>query len=209
MVINTATTLMRDITLLYERIDRTNLDTRKLRNLFDMQPVSMDTPDILVIVYPPLQLIIQIAEQHIRITHQQQSDRVDSLALWDVAEICQKLAGSKYLLAYGFNYEILSNIDSATLAAVTDRWFFANRNAVSNLLEGDIIAFTPRLKFKHNGVTYDLILEEIAPGLLKSNLNAHFDSKRLPPKAQLKSSFLAEYEKFRNVLHRLFDSEQG
>jgi hypothetical protein len=209
MVINTTTTLMRDITLLYERIDRSNLDTRKLKNLFDMQSVSMDTPDILVIVYPPLQLIIQIAEQHIRITHQQQSNKVDALALWDVAEICQRLAGSKHMLAYGFNYDIVSNVDPAVLEAVTNRWFFANRSAVSTLLEGDIVAFAPRLKFKRSGITYDLLLEEIAPGMLKSHLNAHFESKRLPPKAQLKSSFLAEYEKFSTLLHRLFDGEQG
>src|SRR5690606_24390712 len=152
--------------------ERSAVDTRKLKTLFDMQPVSMDTPDISVIVYPPLQLIIQIADQHIRITHQQQSQQIDVLPLWEIADTCSKLVTGRHIIAYGFNYDIISNIDSASIEAVTNHWFFANREAVNNLLEGSITGFAPRIKFKRGETIYDLIMEEMAPGLLKSHLNA-------------------------------------
>lgn len=206
MTIETSTTALRDITLLFDKVDKTKVDTRKLKTLFAMQPVVMDTPELSVIVYPPLQLILQIDDRRIRITHQQHSDKIDAVSLWDTAHTCRKLVSSSRLIAYGFNYDIVSEVSSEAFTAVVNRWFLTKRELLGNLLGGDIVTFTPHLRFEKDEVLYDLIIEEEAPGILKAHLNVHFESSRLPPSANLKTSFIAEYEKFRKLMHGLFDN---
>lgn len=207
MTIDTSSTELRDITLAFEQINASGVNIRKLKTLFDMQPVVVETPDLSMIMYPPHQLIIQITDNRIRISHQKVLSNIDELPLWDIADTCRKLVANQHLTGYGFNYNIISEIDLALHQAVINKWFLPNSEAVSNVLQGQIVTFTPRIVFERDAKLYDLIMEQATSKHLRAHLNVHFDEKRLPGRAKLKANFIKEYEDFRMLLSRLYDPQ--
>jgi len=216
MSIDTSKINLRDITLLYDTIDLQLIDVRKLKNLFDIQPVVMDTPELLVIIFPPIQLVIQLGDRRLRVTHQQPSTQIDALPLWQIVDTCRKLLTGSRLEAYGFNYNIVAAMKADQFSTVVQKWFFPDPQPLTNLVKGELLAFTPRLKFKRGKGEYDLILEHAKAesdlileqssfDLLKAHLNIHFAEKRLPAQVGLKTAFLKEYEDFQALLHNLFN----
>lgn len=203
MTIDTSTTAFRDITLLFDSLDVPRLDMRKLKELFEIQPVGMDTPDLSVIIYPPLSLIIQLGDNRIRLSHQAVTDRVDALELWSIAITARKVASRHNLTAYGFNYDIIAQVDPPLWAAVTEKWFIADVGALAKIARGQIVGFTPRLKYVRDDVNYDLMLEQPEMGTMKAHLNVHFAADRLPPSSVLRKRFLAEYDEFRELIGRI------
>lgn len=207
MTIDTSTTSLRDITLSFSDLAPSKIDISKLKTLFDIQPAIIQAQDASIVIYPPLQLIIQLGQNRIRITHQQLSDRIDVIPLWDIASTCRKLASKQTLSAYGLNYNVVIPADSEAMRSVIKHRFVAEPKVMDELLDGEMLFFAPRIKFKRDAALYDFILEEETAGAIRSHLNVHFETKQLPSKAVLKKQFINEYEEFRQLLNRMFSQD--
>lgn len=199
--------LSQNITLVYKALDLQAIDSRKLKGLIgdQVQPMVMDTPDMIVVVYPKAPLIIQLGDKRIRIMLQKESKELGSLPLWEIATKCNQLVSESTLVAYGFNYDVGVALAGGNAHATTIDLFVPNRQMIESTLEGHLLSFIPRVKFQREQTRYDLVLEPIDEQHIKVHMNSHFefDGIILPSQDQLQASFYREYEYLASMLPRL------
>jgi len=209
-----AKVLSQNITLAYEAMDLPNIDTRKLKGVLgtERQPTVMETPDTIVVVFPPEPTVIQLGQKRIRITVPESGGKVGDVPLWEIAVKCGELvSGSEHkLIAYGFNYELMALSETSSAHAATMRLFLPNSGAVEAILGGYLSSFTPRLKFQRGQTQYDLILEPLDEQQLKVFMNAHFEypGVRLPTQDQLHEDFCKGYDYLVSVLPKLLAGDE-
>jgi hypothetical protein len=198
--IDISTVLGQNITLVYDSLKLQDIDARILKNLIsDVRPTVVDNPDLIAVIYPPVQLVIQLADKRIRITHQQHQN-IGNLPLWEFAHQCHQLVTESQLIAYGFNYDVMVEITDQNAQEITRHLFISDPQTIDNLLEGHLEAFIPRLKFRRNGLLYDLFLEPLDEQQIKAHMNVHFEEKTLPTLAQLEASYREEFDYFESLL---------
>lgn len=206
MNVDISAVLSQNITLLYDALDLKAIDSRKLKTLMDVEGVLMDTPEMIVALFPTVPLIVQIGDRRTRITLQKESKDVGSIPLWDIAQNCNGIAqesGAK-LVAYGFNYDLGAEVTDGDAQLTTLELFLSNRQALEDTLGGHFSSFVPRLRFRRDETSYDLILEPLDAQRIKAHLNTHFDVNELPSKEQLEDSFRQEFAYLTSILPKLF-----
>lgn len=202
--------LSQNITLVYDSLDLRTIDSRKLKELMGVKakPMVMDTPEMIVAVYPAAPIIIQIADRRIRVTFQRESEDIGSVPLWEIALKCHQLVPQSQLFAYGFNYDVGAVVADGNAQAIMMGLFVSNLQMIEDALGGHLLSITPRLKFKRGGTLYDLIFEPLGEQRIKAHLNAHFQDNTLPPQDQLEASFHQEFGYLISVLSRLFEGDE-
>ena len=208
------TVLSQNMTLVYDLLDLQAIDSSKLKGFMGVQtkPMVMDTPEMIVAVYPPEPTIIQIGDRRIRITLQQHSENVGSVPLWEITVKCNQLVpeSKSTLVAYGFNYDAgLTLAGERNAHEVSIELFVPNPQMIEDAIEGHLLSFIPRLRFQRGQTRYDLVLEPIDEQHMKVHMNAHFElgGIALPPQSQLQASFYEEYEYLVSMLPRLFEGD--
>jgi len=184
--------LRQNITLVYDSLDLQTIDSSRLKGIMDGKAIVMDTPDMIVSLRPPI--IIQMGDRRIRITLQQESKEIGGLPLWEIALKCHQLVPHQsQLVAYGFNYDVGATVADGNAYTITMDPFVSNRQRIEKALEGHLVSFIPRLKFKRGETLYDLILEPLDEKQITVHLNAHFKDNTLPSQDQLEASVRKEF----------------
>ena len=208
MAIEFEALLIQNITVVYDSLDLASIDSGKLKTLREtaVQAAVMDVPEMIVAIYPPEPLLVQIGEKRIRMTLQG-AHEIGSVPIWDYMFKCMRLVGpSKHqAIAYGFNYDVVVTTQGVSANDLLQQRFVGDVAGIEARLNGQIQTIAPRLKFLKNGVSYDLILEPVDEGRVKAHLNAHFEipNHRLPFLEKFKSSFLEQYQYFEEIVSRL------
>jgi hypothetical protein len=201
--------LSQNITLVYDSLDLQTIDSSKLKGLIaSAKPMVMDTPEMIVAVYPPMPVVIQMGDRRTRITLQQESEEIGAVPLWEIALKCHQFVSQSQLVAYGFNYDVGAAVTDENAQTITMDLFVPNQETIERILDGHLVSFIPRFKFKRGETLYDLILEPLDEKRVKAHLNAHFEGKSLPPKDQLKVSFHQEFGYLISILPRLLEGEE-
>ena len=212
MSIHNLIVLGQNITLVYESLDLRAFESSKLKGLLDAQaaPMLMDTPEMIVAVFPPEPTVIQVGDQRIRITMQQQSDDVGKVPIWEIAIKCHQLVAGSALVAYGFNYDIGAELTGGNLHETMIDLFVSNPQTMESVLGGHLLYAVPRLKFQRRQTRYDLVLEPASEKRLTAHLNVHFDMApvALPPSDQLAVSFREEFRYLVSMLPRLLEGSK-
>jgi hypothetical protein len=208
------TVLGQNITLLYNSLDLQAIDSSGLKGLMGRQakPMVMDTPEMIVAVYPAEPLVVQMGDRRTRITLQQRSDDIGGVPLWEIALKCNQLvAESKStLVAYGFNYDAEAVLTGENANKAVLELFISNPRVIESALEGHVLSLVPRLLFQRDQTRYDLVLEPMAEQRINVHLNVHFEFEgvTLPHEDQLKTSFHEEFEYLASILPRLFEGDK-
>lgn len=200
------TILSQNITIVYDTLDLSVLDTTVLRNLFgkEVRPTIMDTPEMIVGVYAPKPLFVQIGERRIRITNKQTTEQLGEIPLWEIAAKSQAmLPEDKFTtIAFGYNYDIGVSFEDVDVHKMLKEMFIANITQLQEDLDGEVISFSPRMRFTRGDKRYDFALEPLEEQRLKTHLNAHFqlDDLPLPAEEEMKKSFEEEYQYYSEML---------
>jgi hypothetical protein len=208
------TVLSQNITLVYDSLDLQAIDSGELKGLMGVQtkPMVMDTPEMIVAVYPPEPTVIQIGDRRIRITFQQHNEDIGRVALWEIAGKCNQLASDPKatFIAYGFNYDVGLALASGNVHEVAIDLFASNPQIIEDALEGHLLTFIPRFRFQRGQTRYDLVIEPIDQQRMQVHFNAHFEfgGITLPPQDQLQASFYEEYRYLVSMLSRLFEGDR-
>jgi len=208
--IDIQTILSQNITLVYDALDLRVIDGGKLKQLVESRsrPMVMDTPGIIVAVYPPEPTLVQIGDNRIRITLQKHSDEIGGIPLWQIAANCNQLVPepTPNLIAFGFNYDIVMALVGRDAYEVVMNLFIPDPTIIAEATEGKLMSFIPRIRYQRGQTQYDLALEPLDQQRVKVHMNAHFgfEGVALPPQDQLRALFEAEYEYLTFVLQRMF-----
>jgi len=201
--------LSQNITLVYDSLDLRTIDTSELKGLMGVEakPMVMDTPEMIVAVYPPHPLIIQIGDRRIRVTFPRESEDIGAVPLWEIAIKCHQLVPQSQLVAYGFNYDVEVELAGGNAHKVMLDLFVSNPKMIENALKGHLVSSIPRIKFRRGQTIYDLVLEPVDEQHLKVHLNAHFQFEgiTLPSEDRLEESFRHEFGYLTSMLPRLFE----
>lgn len=202
--------LSQNITLVYDSLDLQTIDSSKLKELTDAKAMVMDTPEMIVAVYPAAPIIIQMGDGRTRVTLQRESEDIGSVPLWEIALKCNRLAPKSALVAYGFNYDVAVEFAGGNAHTIMTGLFVSDPQRIENALEGHLLSSIPRLKFRRGQTLYDLVLEPINEQHIKAHLNAHFEFEgiSLPSQDQLEAFFRQEFEYLISVLSRLFEGDE-
>ena len=208
------TILRQNITVVYKSLNLQAINTSKLKGLLKIAPTVVDTPEMIVAIYPIGPLIIQFADNRIRITLQKEiqdlknigSDR--GIHLWKLALEVHQLVDKPKLSAYGFNYDLGAVVESNTQTLIKNVFMFSEEK-IKSALDTNEISFLPRVKFKRNEIAYDLILEPLDNQRVVTHLNAHFETNSFPNQKTLKQSFHEQFNFLINVLSNLFERGNG
>jgi len=199
--------LAQNITLVYKALDLQAIETRKLKGFMkgQVKPMVMDTPEMIVVMYPQSPLVIQLGDRRIRITLQKETKNLGEIPLWEIASKCNQLVSESIIVAYGFNYDIGVKLADKDAYAATINLLVPDRRMIEDALEGRLLSFLPRIKFKREQTLYDLVLEPKDKHHIKVHMNSHFESKDtpLPSETQLQGSFYGEYGYLTSMLPRL------
>jgi hypothetical protein len=192
--------------LLYNTLNLGAIDTKKLKVFMDVEGVLMDTPEMIVALFPTIPLIIQMGDSRTRITLQRESQEVGDVPLWEFAQYCNGIAldAEAKLVAYGFNYDFIAQVTDGDAHMATLELFLSNQQALEGILRGRFFSFVPRFKLKRDETLYDLILEPLDEKRIKAHLNVHFGVNTLPSQEQLKDSFHLESAYLTSILPELF-----
>jgi len=197
-----------NITLVYNALDLQIIDRNKIREVIpSIPPTVMDTPEMIVAVYPPNPWVVQIGDRRIRINIGGELDNLGDIPVWEYAiKACELVHLDKSsIIAYGYNFDFVVRFQDATPADVLISKFLSNRQALEETLQGELVSFLPRLMFKNGNVQYDIILEPMNNLQMKIHGNAHFqyENIQLPLLEGLKTSYIAQYEHLRNIVTNL------
>lgn len=202
--------LSQNITLLYDRLDPPSVNIDELKQLPGAQapPMVMATPELVVVVYPPQPMVIQIGDQRVRLTLRQPNAEVGSPPLPEFAQQCNQLVrkSSSKLVAYGFNYDVLVGMGDSNANELSIDLFLADRNKVESAMQGKLMSFTPRFKFQREQKRYDLVLEPMDEHHIQAHFNSHseFANIGLPSAGRLRKSFYEEFNFLSSILKSIF-----
>lgn len=200
------TAYVNNITLLYDALPLADIDRNGFRAILRTdQIVVMDTPEMLVMIAPALQVVIQLGDRRIRI-NDQKSQSADKSEIAALAVRANQLITSPRLTAYGFNFDtVLAWGGTEPTSVFLKRRFLSDVDKLSGLVQGEIQSIAPRIIFTREQVRYDIILEPSDDKRINAHINAHFAGVGLPDEAGLQSAFIAEFNGFIKVLHRLLE----
>lgn len=201
----------RNITIVYDALDLQTIDRNKLRNLaVDSQPTIMDTPEMIVAVYPPNPWFVQVGDRRIRISLPIETPELGEFPLWEYAiKVNELLTPEKsVLIAYGYNFDVSVRFDENTAQKVLNNKFIKDQAQIEAELCGKLISFMPRLVFQSEDIRYDIIFEPLDDQHMKVHLNSHFESKglNLPDSDGLKRSYMQQFERLTSTLMRFLTS---
>lgn len=206
--------LEQNITLLYESIDPKDVDTRGLKTMLKVPVQVVDTPEMILAIYPVGPTIIQIADNRIRITSQKETGDLNNvgsdqkgLHLWRMALEAHRTLDKPNLIAYGFNYRVGVTVVEGEATTLLNNKFMLNISAVSEALQAEKVQITPRVKYHRGETEYDLILEALDEKKAGVHLNAHFKETAFPTQKVLKASFQNEFEYLMLSLQNMFQGE--
>lgn len=208
MTIEIEALLNQNITIVCDSLDLASVDSSKLKTLRGAasQAAIMDVPEMIVAVFPPEPLLVQIGDNRVRITLQG-PHKLGSVPLWDYVFKCMKLVGlpRTRVIAYGFNYDAIAKVRTVPASDLLKQRVIGDAAVIEEKLGGQLQSISPRLRFVRTGVSYDLILEQLDDERIKSHLNAHFDVAKqgLPLPEKLKKEYLEQYRYFEEVVSRL------
>ncbi len=211
MDVEIQTVLSQNITIVFDSLDLTSIDSgqlKRLRSDVAQPPVVMDTPEMIVSIFPPEPLIIQMGERRIRLTLQGDYD-VGSIPLWDFANKCVKLIPKSRLkiVSFGFNFDVSIIFSDGAVPTFLARRFLCNPAQIEQTLKGDLKSFSPRFRYASDGTLYDLILEPLNNQHIKAHVNVHFENQsRLPSAAKLRASYLQEFRRFMDGVSQLLEA---
>lgn len=211
MTLNNLTIINQNITLVYKSLTLQDIDTRKLKTLTRVPPTLIDNPDLIVAIYPKGPLLIQFADNRIRITLQREIQKLDpvgswqGLHLWKIALECSKLVRKTEMTAFGFNYDLGANVSDNNPYETINKLFLKDASKVNDLLQTDSVLLSPRIKYKKGQQNYDLILEPLDETRITLHLNVHIKQSSLPKQKLFKESFQHEFQYLLNVMHKLFN----
>lgn len=199
----------RNITLVYDALDIQAIDRNKLRELMQNgQPTIMDTPEMVVAVFPPEPWFVQIGDRRIRLTLPIEMPLLGDFPLWEYAVKAHALvpAGKSSLIAYGFNYDVGVRFPDQIVSDVLNQKFVGNRERLEAEINGELLIFAPRVIFKSSEIRYDLVFEPLDDHRIKVHLNAHFEAKgiQLPTQDDIKKSYMEQFEYLTAALTNLF-----
>ncbi|MBU4224945.1 MAG: hypothetical protein KKC71_03905 [Chloroflexi bacterium] len=200
----------RNITLVYNALDLQTIDRNKLRGIIpDIAPTVMDTPEMVVAVYPPSPWLIQIGDRRIRINVAAEIEGLGDFPLWEYAIKCNELipADKASIFAYGYNFDFGVRFQDSAPQNVLISKFVLNRPALEDTLQGTLVSYLPRMVFRTGDLQYDIVFEPMNDVQMKIHGNAHFQYAgiQLPSLEGLKSSYIAQYEHLRNVIMKLLN----
>jgi hypothetical protein len=192
-----------NITLVYDTLPLGSVNRDALRAaLGGGDIVSMDTPELLVMFSPARKLVLQLGDRRLRAIDQ--SDHApDQSQLPSMATRAHRAVKSGHLTAYGFNYDLIINWQSAQPVELFLREYFVrDAQQLEQTLDGELVAFVPRFRFRRDGKQYDLIMEPKSEHQMAAHLNVHFEAPLLPTQDKLRKSFLGEYGQLTELLAR-------
>lgn len=215
MAIRTDNIINQNITVVYETLDPTAVDTNKLKTLIagPIAPTAVETPDMILIAFPLVPIAIQIADKRVIVGLQGPATaNPDRLA--EIAFNCQRIISSKQTkpIAYGFNYDLVVASPKGTnsveaLNILVD----VNTERLNKKINGVLSYISPRLIFNRGETRYDLILEPGETQYIKAHLNVHFElSKRpFPALKALRTNFIKERESAAALVTGLVSGENS
>jgi len=202
--------LSQNITLLYDRLDPQSVNIDELKQLrgAEAQPTVMATPEMVVVVYPPKPIVLQIGDQRVRLTLPQPNAEVGSAPLPEFAQQCNHLVRKtkSKLVAYGFNYDAVLGLDDVNANETAIALFLSDRGKIESAVQGRLVAFTPRFKFQREQTWYNLVLEAVDEQHIQAHFNSHFEFTEIvmPSPKELQSSFREEFEYLDSILESIF-----
>ena len=209
MRVNSQTMLSQNITLAYDSLNLEVINRGGLRGLVDgrPKPVIMDTPEMIVALYPPEPTVIQIGGRRIGITLPKQSQDIGEVPLWEVALRCDKLVPKSTPVAYGFNYDLRVAVENGDTRKVMINLFVSNPQRIEDIFGGQLVSSRPNIDFRRGQTLYNLALEPVGEYSIDVHLNAHFEFEgiALPPVDGLEASFRKEFGYLLEVLPKLLD----
>ena len=196
--------LSTNITLVYDKLPLENIDLNALRNILGTaQARLIDSPEMIVAVAPPSKIMLQFGDRRIRITDSDNKP-ADQSEVWSMALQVNELASASKLEAYGFNFDIgIEKHGSLPAKEFLKKRFLPNEREISKLVEGKVQKTIPRIIFTRGNALYDMFLEPIKGKSIQVHINAHFQRDVFPGEKELQKSFLAEFNKFLNIVKSL------
>ncbi|MCL6431599.1 MAG: hypothetical protein K6V36_12195 [Anaerolineae bacterium] len=203
MTVQVGNILAENITVVYDRLDLRLVDATKLKALTEAQPVIMDTPDLIVAVYPPSPLLVHLGDRRLRVTHQGEHRDLGTMRLWEVAVKCHEIVPQESkVIAYGYNYDLVVSTRGLAASDALRTRFLRDQQAFEQAVGGTLRSFAPRFVYE-DAALCDLTLEAVGAEQLKVHLNVHFVSDSLPPAELLQHSYAERFQRLTAVLPQL------
>lgn len=209
MRISESAVLNQNITLVYDSLDPKAIDSALLKTVVDSAapPLIMDTPELIVAVYPAESIVVQIGDRRIRVTLTKLSTDLADKPLSQLAVKCSEMARKWKLIAYGFNYDLEVHLEDADSRALMLELCISDFQRLEHILGGQLVSFTPRLQYKRDQVQYDLVIEPIDSQSLTVHFNVHFEHSNLelPSAGRLEGAFREQFGYLTSVLPGLLE----
>jgi hypothetical protein len=205
MKINSIKLVGQNITTVYESIKIEDIETREFKKILESRPVVTEIPEMIAFFWPQEgPIILQIADNRIRISRQTQTEELDDLS--KLAISAHSFLPDPCLIAYGFNYEWFFNLTPDTGSDLTLKLFDDNLTQIASICGGPIVRFTPRFSFKVDDILFECALEPVDEhGLLHVFANAHHNSATLPDNQVLDDQYHRNYEYLRSIINTLVE----
>jgi hypothetical protein len=205
MKINSIKLVGQNITTVYESIKIEDIETREFKNILGSRPVVTEIPEMIAFFWPQEgPIILQIADNRIRISRQTQTEELYDLS--KLAISAHSFLPDPCLTAYGFNYEWFLNLAPSTGSDLTLKLFDDNLKQIASICGGPIVQFTPRFSFKVDDILFECVLDPIDEhGLLHVFANAHHNSATLPDNQVLDDQYRKNYEYLCSIINTLVE----
>jgi hypothetical protein len=159
---------------------------------------------MIVAVYPPDPLLVQIGDRRIRINLAVETPDLGDFPLWEYAVKCLNLiqTSNANIIAYGYNFDFGILITDDIIEDLLISKFVHDRSELENALQGTLVSFLPRLIFKDGDVQYDIVFEPFQNNRIKVHGNAHFQKEGilLPEGEQLRISYFEHFAHLSTVI---------
>jgi len=206
------TVFNQDITTVYRPLDLSAIDTGSLKGLLggDTKPMLMDVPDMIVVVYPSVSVVVQIGNNRIITRLERPAENVESLPLWEVATKCHQLASEFTLVAYGFNYHMSVSLEAGNADRDMIELFVCDPRGLESVIGGELLSFKPRFRFQRDETIYHLEFEPKDEKDIMVHFNVHFERKGLifPPQTELGASFVEEFGYLMEMLPNVLEGSE-
>lgn len=211
MSIKVQSIISQNITIVFDSVDLQSISGSELKTLMgrETRAMIMDTPEMIIVVYPPAPTIVQIGDRRVRINLPQIATELGTVHLWDLAtRVSSIIPAESTPIAYGFNYNIGVSVESVDAHDLLIHQFVCDSEKLNQKLGGSLISIMPRFRFKRGDNRYDLLLESVDAANLKIHLNVHFELSEgiLPEAGALHQAYEAEYNRLVTMLPPLFES---
>lgn len=198
----------RNITLVYNSIDISSLDTKFLKTIFnDGEPAIIQIPgNVVVFTAQNKPHSVQIDNKRIVIDFSDEINEFGNYPVADYADFFNKYIISKEskLEAYGFNYNLGFKFTN-TITNVLNDLFASGIEKINDKLCGKIIDFYPVFRINKDNLVYQYTFNRHSDNQLKVHVNVHFQENSLPELQILKEKFKYQCNTITESLLRLIN----